>query len=64
MKTKPQMMLKWANEKDAHPISRAEVARNVRRNRRDPLVKVSRKYGDIYMVSQFLNVGCVIYRAV
>lgn len=63
---KPQMLLKWADEKTAQPIDRELAAKTIRRNRRQPKalrVQVFRKHGDTYIVSQFLNVGCVIYRA-
>jgi hypothetical protein len=62
---KPKMLLKWADEKNPQPISRASAAATIRKNRhRGALrVRVFRKFGDTYIVSQFLNVGCVIYRA-
>jgi hypothetical protein len=61
---KPQMFLKWADEKSAQPISRAAAAATIRRNRRQPSelrVRVVRKHGETYIASSFLNVACVIY---
>lgn len=67
MTTKPQMMLKWQDEKKAFPISRDHAAATIRKNRsmqpREFQVKVFRKCGDTYIVSHFLNVACCIYRA-
>jgi hypothetical protein len=64
---KPQMMLKWADEKNARPISRELAAKTIRGNRKQPAalrVKVVRKYRDTYIASDFLGVACVIYRKV
>ena len=64
--TRPAMLLKWADEKNPQPLSRASAAATIRANRKQPRelqVKVFRKYGDTYITSAFLNVGCVIYRA-
>lgn len=63
---KPAMLLKWADEKHAQPISRDLAAKTIRDNRKQPAalrVKVTRKYRDTYITSDFLGVGCVIYRA-
>lgn len=63
---KPAMMLKWADESSAKPISRSQAAQAIRDNRRQPAalrVVVSRKYGETYITSAFLGVGCVIFRA-
>jgi hypothetical protein len=60
------MMLKWADEKAAQPISRALAAKTIRGNRRQPRelrVRVVRKHGETYIASDFLGVGCVIFRA-
>lgn len=65
MSTKPAMLLKWADEREAHPIDRTTAARTIRKNRRAPRelrIKVTRKHRDIYIVSDFLCVGCVIYK--
>ena len=63
---KPAMLLKWADEKKAHPISRDLAAKTIRGNRKQPRelrVRVLRKHGETYIASDFLGVGCVIYRA-
>lgn len=63
--SKPQMLLKWADEKNAQPISRDLAAKTIRGNRKQPRelrVEVTRKYGETYIASDFLGVGCVIYR--
>jgi hypothetical protein len=63
---KPNMLLKWADEKEARPISRCDAADAIRKNRRQPKelrVRVLRKHGETYIASDFLGVGCVIYRA-
>lgn len=63
---KPKMMLKWADEQSANPISRSDAARNIRANRRSGAalgVKVVRKHGETYIASQKLGVACCIFRA-
>jgi hypothetical protein len=63
---KPQMMLKWADEQRAQPISRHLAAKTIRGNRKqrsELRVRVSRKYGETYIASDFLGVACVIFRA-
>jgi len=63
---KPSMMLKWADEKNAQPISRELAAETIRKNRKSPpqlRVQVFRKYGETYITSDFLGVGCVIFRS-
>lgn len=63
---KPQMLLKWADEKRAQPIARTLAAKVIRGNRNQPAslrVRVERRHGETYIASDFLNVGCVIYRA-
>lgn len=63
---KPEMLLKWADEKEARPISRALAASTIRANRRQPRelrVKVVRRHGETYIASDFLGIGCVIFRA-
>ena len=62
---KPAMMLKWADEKAARPISRKLAADTIRGNRRacpELRIKVVRKHGETYIASDFLGVGCVIFR--
>jgi hypothetical protein len=64
---KPAMLLKWADEQNANPIARDDAAQIIRKNRRrqarELRVRVFRKWGDTYIASEFLGVGCVIYRA-
>lgn len=63
---KPAMLLKWADESTSRPIDRDDAAQTIRKNRRahpQLRVKVCRKRGETYIVSEFLSVGCVIYRA-
>ena len=65
--SKPAMLLKWADEQNPNPIARDDAAQTIRKNRRrqarELRVRVFRKWGDTYIVSEFLGVGCVIYRA-
>jgi hypothetical protein len=63
---KPEMMLKWANEKEPNPISRKEAADVIRKNRRQPKelqIKVRRLYGETYIASPFFNIACCIFKA-
>lgn len=63
---KPEMMLKWQDEPEAQPISRASAAATIRKNRRAPKelrVRVQRKHGETYISSTFLGVACCIYRS-
>lgn len=63
---KPALLLKWADEEEGRPISRQHAAEAIRKNRRQPKelrVRVTRKHGDTYITSDFLGVGCVIYRS-
>ena len=63
--TKPSMLLKWADEPLPRPISRADAAHNIRKNRSaDPAlqIEVKRRHGDTFISSRFLGVGCVIYK--
>ena len=65
-RTKPSMLLKWADEGRAQPISRELAARTIRGNRRQPAalrVRVMRRHGETYIASDFLGVACVIYKA-
>ncbi|SOE48067.1 hypothetical protein [Orrella dioscoreae] len=60
------MMLKWADEKNARPISRQDAAATILKNRRahkSLRVVVRRKQGETYIASDFLGVGCCIFRA-
>ncbi|MFY4709920.1 hypothetical protein [Burkholderia glumae] len=62
---KPQMVLRW-NDGEEQSISRASAAREIRRNRRaHPAlrVRVFRKCRETYIVSEFLGMGCCIYRS-
>jgi len=64
--TKPAMMLKWQDEKNAQPINRATAAATIRKNRRaNPAlrIKVKRKHGETYISSTFLGIACCIFRA-
>lgn len=61
---KPQMILRW-NDGGEQAISRANAAREMRKNRNaHPAlgVRVFRKFRETYIVSEFLGVGCCIYR--
>ena len=63
---KPTMFLKWADEECARPISREDAAKTIKGNRKQPRelrVKVTRRHGETYIASDFLGVGCVIFRA-
>lgn len=62
---KPQMMLKWHDEKNARPISRATAAATIWKNRRAPKelrIVVQRRYGETYISSTFLGIACCIFR--
>lgn len=64
---KPEMLLKWADERSARPISRADAAATIVGNRRaNPSLRISvrRMSGDTYIASEFLGVSCCIYRNV
>lgn len=63
---KPKMMLKWADEKKARPITRKDAADKIRKNRlaeKSLRIVVRRKHGETYITSDFLGVGLCIFRA-
>ena len=65
MMNKPKVMLRW-DDGEEQVISRQDAAREIRKNRNaHPAlgVRVFRKFRETYIVSDFLDVGCCIYRA-
>ena len=62
---KPNMMLKWRDESEPRPITRADAAHNIRKNRKaNPALRVTvrRTHGETYIASDLLGVACCIYR--
>lgn len=62
MTAKPDMLIKWYGEDFPESILRRDAAYAIRKNRNNPLVKVFRKFGDTYLVSDIFEAGCVIYK--